>query len=151
MRLRAGLGRKPAPSRETPNGSCTTNGSWILRVNLNQPFAVNIGTILLFLKCKFQNEFLKTSWLSKKILHFGSIMCVFLYLFVYVCMCMHLVVLVLYISGIPYSAYLMTRMWLGNLVLSEHVYIYLLKKKTPFLLSCTIHTEECMNCEHASH
>ena len=118
MRLRAGLGRKPAPSRETPNDSGFVPhmdcGSY--RVNLSQPFAVNIGTILLFLKCKFQNEFLKTSWLSKKIPHFGSIMCVFLYLFVYVCMCIHLVVLVLYISGIPYSAYLMTRMWLGSLV-----------------------------------
>lgn len=77
-------------------------------------------------------------------------MCVLLYLFVYVYMCMHLLVLVLYISGIPYSAYLMTRICLGNLVLSEHVCIYLLKKKTPFLLSCIIHTEEHMNCEHAS-
>lgn len=42
MRLRAGLGRKPARSRETPIDSCFVpqmdRGSYC--VNLNQPFAV---------------------------------------------------------------------------------------------------------------
>ena len=48
---------------------------------------------------------------------------VLLYLFLCVYMCMHLLVLILDISGFPYSAYLMTRIYLGNLVMAEHIHL----------------------------